>query len=213
MDANGYTHALLGALFALLAIIGTQSYLVRLARKAAGDSRKVKFMDLVITCDDESYSLSRLQIYLWTLVVIIAFFAIFGATHTWPVIPPTLYILMGLNVASSVASSAIYTAYEPAPSANPQPKTDPNFIHDIFFESNGSLDLPRTQMFAWTVILLGAFMLMVLLNFKHAGNAKTVKDAIELMKTMPDIPEGLVALMGISQGAYLGTKAAKALKP
>jgi hypothetical protein len=73
----------------------------------------------------------------------------------------------------------------------------PDFIKDIFFESDDSLDLPRTQMFIWTIVSLGVFTVMLIENYS-GGNLKA---------TLPYITSGLVALMGLSNGAYLGAKA------
>lgn len=208
-------YGILGAVLSLAVIILFQTFLVKIAQKQAGNSRKVKFMDLVITCEDESYSLSRLQMYLWTVVIVVGYFAVFCSTPGIPVIPESLYILMGINFANSVASTAINNIKSPflpatapaamqgavsqapvAPAPLPAASTPPDFTKDIFFESQGSLDLPRTQMFIWTVVSLGVFVVMLVNSF---GNAPK----------LPDITTGLVALMGISNGAYLGAKAAK----
>jgi hypothetical protein len=205
----------LGALMSLSLIILFQTFLVKMARKQAGANRDVRFMDLIITCEDESYSLSRLQMYVWTVVIIVGYGAVFFSTPGVPFIPESLYILMGINFANSVASTAINTykstpppaapplaglgagpAAQPAPAPQPAAATPPDFIKDIFFESAGSLDLPRTQMFIWTVVSVGVFIVMLVNSF-----GSTPK--------LTDISNGLVALMGISNGAYLGAKAAK----
>ena len=230
------------------------------------------FFDIIVTSEDESYSLSRLQIYLWTVVVITAFSAISFATFMspgtfiWTEIPTNLYILMGLNVTTAVASTAVYAiksngtmadatnatitaanaanaaasaanAANVANSANQKnaadaanasavvaatvaanatataqkamaavgaaaANTSPAFFRDIFFDTRYSLDLPRTQMFVWTVIILAMFILMVGRIFATAHQVS------DLTLMGHDIPIGLVALMGVSNGAYIGAKAA-----
>lgn len=221
--------AFMGALLSLTIILLFQGFLVSKASKRAkynGTSRNVRFMDLLITSEDESYSLSRLQMYLWTVAAIMGYWAIFASTGKFPVIPETLYMLMGVNFATSVASTALNTIKAPpsqaaaatAATAATTPvevaaasevvalaaavavraSSPPDFIKDIFFESKdgkiqNSLDLPRTQMFIWTVISLGTFAVLL------------IKSPTEL----PEIKSGLVTLMGISNGAYLGAKAAK----
>ena len=107
-------------------------------------------------------------------------------------IPGTLYMLMGVNLAATVTSTAINTARNEKVS-----KVEPDFWRDIFFESEDSLDLPRTQMFVWTIISLCVFFFK-LYQLLTADN----------LQFLPDIPTGLVVLMGVSHGAYLGTKAA-----
>jgi len=183
---------MLGAGLSLSVIALFQWFLVSIGRKKAENNRTVSFMDLIITSDDESYSLSRLQMYLWTVAVIVGYLAVFFATPGIPVIPESLYILMGVNFASSVASTAINTKVASSPAA----PTPPNFLNDIFFESPGSLDLPRTQMFIWTIVSLGVFIVTLVNSFDNGPK-------------LPDITNGLAVLMGISNGAYLGAKAAK----
>jgi Ca2+/Na+ antiporter len=195
--ADQVSQGIWGAAIAFIIIMLVQIILVKTARGRAKNEdgsykREVRFMDLIVTCEDESYSLSRLQMYLWTIIIIMGFSAVFMANSTAiPDIHQNLYLLMGVSLASSVAATAINTIQN-----KPKDKLKkPDFIKDIFFESDDSLDLPRTQMFIWTIISMLAFVVMVVSSF----NTKPV---------LPDIPTGLVALMGLSQGAYLGGKAA-----
>ena len=185
-----------GAVGAFLILFIFQLLLVHEARKRAqkpDKPNKVKLMDLIVTSEDGCYSISRLQMYLWTFAVVIGFGAVFmcGYKYTIPDIPGTLYMLMGVNLAATVTSTAINTVRNKKVS-----KVEPDFWRDIFFESEDSLDLPRTQMFVWTIISLCVFFF--LLYQKLAANNPS----------LPDIPTGLIVLMGLSHGAYLGTKAA-----
>jgi hypothetical protein len=191
--AGMQTRGLVGSFLTFLFLVIFQGYLVKSAQlraTKAGSNRAVKFMDLIITSEDENYSLSRLQIYLWTFFIIIGFAAVFASTGKLPDIPANLYLLMGVNLTSAVASTAIATHKGVTKDGNP-----PDFIKDIFFESDDSLDLPRTQMFVWTMVSLAAFTVMLIKNYS-SGNP-----------ILPDITPGLVALMGLSNGAYLGAKA------
>jgi len=161
-------------------------------------------MDLIVTTEDEKYSLSRFQMYLWTVLVLGAFVAVALAKPEFPDIPQNLYILMGINLAAAVTSTAINTVKTGTPPATPTttvpaPGAQPNFVADIFFESGGkaSVDLPRTQMFVWTIIIAIGFI-MLTINRLGAGNP-----------ILPDVPTGVLVLMGISHGAYLGSKAAQ----
>lgn len=185
--------AIMGAIGAFLILFLFQLFLVHKAKKAADNPNSVRLMDLIVTSEDGCYSISRLQMYLWTYAVVIGFGAVFmhGYKGTVPDIPASLYMLMGVNVAATIASTAINTARNEKVN-----KIEPDFWRDIFFESKSSLDLPRTQMFVWTIISLGVFFFLLCKSLA-ADNL-----------TLPDIPTGLIALMGISHGAYLGTKAA-----
>lgn len=205
---------LLGGLgmFAALAVVHVALFVA--ASHEAANRRPVAFFDIVVTGDDNSYSLSRLQVYLWTLVVAIGFAATTLATGQFATIPNNLAILMGVNLGAAVASTAITTAKANGaqqaavanivpPIAPPPPPAvpmrPPNFVRDIFYESGvvASLDLPRTQMFFWTIVTLITYIALFVTNFPVGA------------PVMPEVPIGMVALMGISHGAYLGAKAAR----
>ena len=185
--------AIVGAVGAFLILFLFQLLLVRKARKGLKNPESVRLMDLIVTSEDGCYSISRLQIYLWTFAVVIGFGAVFMCDYKGTIsdIPASLYMLMGVNVAATITSTAINTAKN-----EKVIKVDPDFWRDIFFESKNSLDLPRTQMFVWTIISLCVFFFLL---YKSLASNNL---------TLPDIPTGLIALMGISHGAYLGTKAA-----
>ena len=199
---------IIGGVTAVLLLLWFQYELVASAR-AANPKRVVLFWDLVVTGDDEKYSLSRLQLYLWFLVIITSYTAICFAKGTLILLSDGLNLLLGINAAAAVAATALTTIPSTAtvqtPSAAsaipaaPAPATvtaaAPNFVRDIFFEKPGSLDLPRTQMFAWTVVLILGFILVVVKSFKEGK------------PELPEVPPSLAALMGISHGAYLGPKA------
>lgn len=206
--ASVVARGILGGITAFIFLLWFQYELVASARAAKPD-RGVLFWDLIVTGADEKYSLSRLQLYLWFGVIITAYTAVCFAKGTLIQLSDGLNLLLGINAAAAVAATAIAAIPPTAPvqtppaaavvPAAPAPaaatKTAPNFGSDIFFEKTGSLDLPRTQMFAWTVVIILGFIFVVVKSFK-AGQPE-----------LPDIPPSLAALMGISHGAYLGAKA------
>jgi hypothetical protein len=104
-----------------------------------------------------------------------------------------LSLLIGINVAAAVTSTGITYWGNVAMQKSTK---GPDFVKDIFFESETSLDLPRTQMFIWTIVSITIFTVAVIDTIRRGE------------PMLPDIPKGLVALMGLSHGAYLGTKAA-----
>jgi len=187
---------ILGALIAFIFLFGLQSYIVGVVRRVAlqeKSSRKIKFWDLIITREDNRYSLSRLQLYLWTIFVVMGYVAVCVAQYNFPDIPTNLTLLIGVNAAASVAATGIF--FNKKDSIRDS-NNNPRLARDIFLESDDSLDLPRTQMFVWTIVSLGAFTILL------------VKTFVDGEPALPDVPIGLVALMGLSHGAYLGTKAA-----
>jgi hypothetical protein len=159
---------------------------------------------MIVTGDDNCYSLSRLQVYMWTVVVALGFAAVSFATGQFATIPRNLALLMGINLGAAVAATAITTGKDAAAQARgaapsaPAASTAPSFVRDIFFETGvpASLDLPRAQMFLWTLVTIVTYVVLFLQKFPPSTE-------------LPDVPNGMLALMGVSQGAYLGGKAAK----
>ena len=66
------------------------------------------------------------------------------------------------------------------------------------------VDLAKVQMFLFTVVALGAFAAMIAKGLRHlpADPAKLA----EALKQLPLLPEGLVAILGISHAGYLANK-------
>lgn len=184
------THGLWGGSVALLALALFQNRLVSAARKA---NPNLRYWDLIVTSEDNRYSLSRLQFYLWFAVIAISYAAVCAASGTLSDVPANLYVLMGINAASAVASTAIALKNEAL--TKRQAAEAPHWFRDIFLDSQNTLDLPRTQMFMWTLVILVGYLVALVSHFKRG------------QLTLPVLPEGLLVLMGISQGAYLGSKA------
>jgi hypothetical protein len=176
----------LGALFAAIFLIGLQGFLISQAR---GRKPNLKFFDLIVTSEDNFYSLSRFQIYIWTIWVVIAFAYVAFASCSFPTIPENVAILMGINGFTTVLSSAIVDRTKLKASTDP-----PDFYKNIFLDAKGTLDLPRTQMFIWTIVILAVHMYSFWCKCQ-SGNP-----------SIPEVSGGLLILMGVSNGAYLGVK-------
>jgi hypothetical protein len=193
----------IGVLIAVIFLFVIQEYLVKKAnefREHHKDNEhhkdKLTLFDLIVTSEDNRFSLSRFQIYVWTVWVVIAFAAIAFYTCSFPTIPSNLAILMGINGLTAVLSTAIT---DPEKIKTKQRSPSPSFYKDIFLDKNETLDLPRTQMFIWTIIILTTHIFV----FWHGYY--TVKSPS--LPTLPDVDSGLLILMGVSNGAYLGVKA------
>jgi hypothetical protein len=181
----------IGALIALSFLLGLQKYLVIQAAKAA--NKKIKLFDLIITSEDNRYSLSRFQIYIWTVWIVIAFVQVAFSTYSLPSIPQNIAILMGINGFTSALSTAITDTDK----LKRFQAKESDFFRNIFLDSKGTLDLPRTQMFIWTFVILVMHISIFFNNFM-LGRYE-----------IPNIDSGLLILMGVSNGAYLGVKAAE----
>jgi len=188
---SGETRGWLGALVALMFLVGLQRYLISRANKER--EQKLKLFDLIVTSEDNRYSLSRFQIYVWTVWVVIAFAQVAFATLTFPIVPENLAILMAINGTTTVISTAL-TDIEKLKFA--KPAEQPVFFSDIFLDPSGTLDLPRAQMFIWTIVILVTHMVIFWKGYL-AGRP-----------SLPEVSGGMLILMGVSQGIYLGVKAA-----
>jgi hypothetical protein len=180
-------------------------------------------------------SLSRFQMVAWTIAVLAAYFAYVIArmkagTGQFPdalavAIDWRLWALMGISTTSLVGSALIQTTKkdkEPDPDATNKTaaalgenaavvdnnrqgllyvngtKCDARFT-DIFqgdeIGNTAHVDLAKLQMFYFTVIGVVAFVVIIGHNL-IAGN----------LDALPQLPDGLIALLGISHAGYLTGK-------
>jgi len=147
-------------------------------------------------------TLSKFQFLLWTLVLAFTFFSIhiimiietsFPTQQAYSIqsIPENLLALMGISVAVPVIST-IQSARTKITK-----KSDKSF-GSMFLNSEGRLDLAKLQMFLWTIIGILIYLYIVV------DELVTVSTVNELF--LPDISPTLLILMGLSHGAYLGSK-------
>ena len=175
-------------------------------------------------------SLGRFQFLLWTLVISFAFLSIYliradGGVFSFDLksLPNQLFELMGISVFVPVVGNAL-TKYKYSKAIShliPLKKDGVPPFSTMLLEGNKP-SLGRYQMFLWTII---SILLYLVLFFSSVS--QTVEN-IEVMNTnstaspvdienqkrlalhnnlsVPDIDPTLVALMGLSQGGYLGAK-------
>jgi hypothetical protein len=184
-------------------------------------------------CDapGSSYSLGKSQMAFWGLLVALTFVGIWIVTGTMERIPPQVLILLGISGATGLsaivigeskkagiqdkitkleeektkleneermapaafppASKARLQAIEPEKQALSQQlkaSKSEGFWSDICNDGNG-LSFHRLQVVIWTVILGMVF----------------VRSVAQVL-SMPEFPETLLVLLGISAGTYLGFK-------
>lgn len=145
-------------------------------------------------------TLAKFQFVVWTLVIAFSYFAIqiiliietdYSEQHGYLLddIPENLLAMMALSVTVSVISIE--------KSLKIKPKENISF-RTIFSNLQGKLDLAEFQMFLWTIIGVSVYLHTV---FDEILTVNTVHDLF-----LPDVNPTLVILMGLSQGAYLGSK-------
>ncbi len=147
-----------------------------------------------ILCEENGkLSLSKVQMALWT-VVIVCVVSAYSQTHiTLPEIPWTLIALMGSSYATRalVKWQGAPRAVNEAEDADKEESGDrsrdqmqPRLAH-LICDDEGRLSLPRAQMLMWTILTVSIFVVKSLLDGQ-----------------MWNVPIELVALMGLSQAGY-----------
>ena len=159
---------------------------------------------------DGRASTSKLQWFLWTVVVVFAYVAIWAAGaldgNLVPIteIPQNLLIAMGLSVTTMAAAKGITVSYVNSgrvikTSANPQEKKDTG-LGPIVSSDEHAPDLSKVQMMIWTLVAIVIYLFAIV-------------EQIRSGHVLPDIDPTLMVLMGLGQGAYLGKKLVTTITP
>ncbi|MBK8397956.1 MAG: hypothetical protein IPL26_22305 [Leptospiraceae bacterium] len=149
---------------------------------------------IILDKETNQYSLSKFQSYLWTIVGIGSYFYIAvcqGVILREGKLPEFSYALlglMGISYGGLLASSYIG---DKKGIKKHTPVTSPSY-KNLFCNEDGGIDIPRLQLFAFTMITL----ILYLANL-FWGNA---------LEGLPVVPESLHALLVTSQGGFLGGK-------
>jgi len=152
---------------------------------------------------DIRLSISKLQLLLWTLVVVFSYVSIYafrlryGDTAALAEIPPNLFLVLGFSVTGGLGSKGI-TQYLVKNSFLKKDKATEPKASDLFRDDGGYPAIYKMQLFFWTLIAILIYLISL---------EKTLSVAeLDLPPTLPEIDTALMVLMGISQGAYLGKK-------
>ncbi len=158
--------------------------------------------------EDGRLSSSKFQFFLWTGIVVYAYVVLwFARVHgCWtsgappmPGLPSNVLLAMGFSVITLATAKGVTTAYVAA-GRIAKGRNAPVRLRDLVTQDDGtSPDLSKIQMLTWTVIAAMTYVYSV-------GAALPTFDVCTSTASFPDIGTALMALMGIGQGAYLGTK-------
>lgn len=149
---------------------------------------------LFIEPEANTFSLSRLQLILWTAAAVVAYVYLaasqFLVQWSWalPKVPDGLPALLGLSVATSALAVGA-TSARGTKGAGPLHPGVGDFI-----TSGGVFAPERLQFFIWTILGVVGFVSATL-----AQDPATVTD-------LPKIPDNFLPLMGISSLGYLAGK-------
>jgi hypothetical protein len=156
-------------------------------------------------------TLGRLQMLIWTVLVLSAYLAAalanIGRDGGSPLdvdIPSELWLAMGISTASLVAAPAALAYKERRHQAELQswPSEADSRFSDLFrgeeVGDRDHLDLGKVQMFLFTVVLVLAYGLAVADMFDETSGT---------FASLPAIDDGVVTLLAISHAGYLTRKA------
>lgn len=132
-----------------------------------------------------TYSLARTQMAFWFVNVVLAVLTIWAVTGSVPPITSSVLGLMGIG--AGTALGAVLLDQNGGPNDNP-PRESITFFKDLLTDG-ATIGLHRFQMLVWTVVLFFIFW-----------------GAVWNKLALPEFDNTLLALMGISAGAYLGFK-------
>lgn len=164
---------------ALIAVLGV-ALIVGGAR--SGILRDGGYDPNAFTPRQRTFSLARVQLFVWTTLILGGF----------------LYIWLLTGLDNGVVTSELLGAYGIATATaaggilqdkGVRTATTGGFLADILSDGGDTPSIHRLQMFAWTVVLAVIFIVEVWRNLR-----------------MPAFDNTLLSLMGISGGAYVGLK-------
>jgi hypothetical protein len=166
-------------------------------------------------------SLSRLQMVLWTIIVISGLLAAVSSNIAYNktledpkkaidplniIIPPELWLLMGITTVSLVGSPLLKREIQDKGNLETNMDIEKARWSDLFSgeetDNSRRLDLGKVQMFYLTLII--AFSYLILLFGQVISINKTDSAGIS---AFPAVSSGMVALLGISNAGYLAYKA------
>lgn len=142
---------------------------------------------------DNSVSLTNVQVILWSGVIIGSYAGIAAFKGGFlGDLPANLLALMGISAGSAVTAASTRHLQ----SKDRVPYDGPHRTWGMLSSESDPqhLSLPKLQVFFWTIVAILIYVVIVWNNFSSGTAA------------LPDPGSGLVALMGISHGAYLGNK-------
>ena len=189
--------ASIGVLIALLVIVVlvTSS---GMGSKSTPRGPKVSLIGrFVLDPETDTYSLSKLQFYLWTFAAVFGYCfltisrSLIQGQFELADIPEGLPGIIGASAGTTILATGITNARGPKGAGPVHPS-----LSDLI-TTGGVVAPERFQFLIWTLLGVGSFAFLIALH-----------DPANL-KDLPKIPSGFLYLMGISSAGYLGGKFAR----
>lgn len=153
-------------------------------------------------------SLSRFQVYLWTLLLVSIILAVAISEQSMSIaVAPELWALLGISVGSTASALILRDIprskgklhVKPSPPVNDEDK--PSWLDLFRGDNNGNheyIDIGKFQMF-WFTLAAWVGYIWLLLDWEVVANAEGVY-------VLPELTSGLVVFIGISHAGYLTIK-------
>lgn len=177
-----------------VAVIATVS---AIRGKRIGGRRYGIFSVFLIDNETNTYSLSKLQLLLWSAVSVFAYIYLFLCQllvqwkWQFPDVPEGLPVLLGISGGTAITAAAVQGT-RGAKGSGPIHPGPADFI-----SSGGVVIAERFQFFVWTIVGVLGF-----LGLLFAADPAAIS-------VLPKIPDQFLGLMGVSALAYLGGKAVR----
>lgn len=172
--------------------------------------------------EDGRPSTSKLKPFLWTVVMIFAYAALYsaklkkGSIDPISNIPANLLIAIGLDVATLVAAKGITESQiangqvEKPPPITPTTATTVASTANagpgaVFQDDNGFPELTKIQTITWTGFAIVLYFVAVDAALKIVAAAQPGSPAVTDL-SLPDIAPAMMVLIGLGNAAYLGKK-------
>jgi hypothetical protein len=189
------------ALFLTLLISGVVVLLASQIRPVVIGAERYLLSTLFIDKETNTYSLSKLQFYLWTFVGVFGYFALTISRNVYqhfgglPPIPSGLPGIVGIAAGTAIGSQVVTAINGPKGAGQPNPA-----LSD-FVTTGEVVAAERVQFFVWTVVGALSFFAIVWVADPRA------------MTDLPEVPWSLLSISGLSAFGYLGGKLARSAGP
>ncbi len=198
------------AIFVSWGISGAVLIGLTIAAGLAATSR----IDGILIDERGRYSLTHLQLSLWTIVILSLLSGVFFGrlVHGLPMpqdfgIPANVIGLFAISAGSALTSTAIKRTKDTTRPANVSasggrnypPKLAQMFLVEEGTFANEAVDIGKFQQFLVTIVFVVAYTALAAHQIQMAGTASAVT-------SLPDVSGAFLVLLGISHGAYVGAK-------
>jgi hypothetical protein len=147
--------------------------------------------------EDNRYSISKFQLFLWTVAVLFAYITVMfarfqqGLSGDVPNVPDNVLLALGLSGATSIVAKGIKVNNLRTGKELSTTLDNHGPLSTLLTDDDGSLSLHKLQYLVWTFVAIGVF----LVSLDQSNRL-----------TLPDIDTTLLVLSGIGAGTYLGKK-------